>query len=319
MRRLVSALLGLALLVALAWGAGALALRQGADSAVKMLRDQGRGDAGALTVAGFPSAFSVTLAAPKLHQGLIAWQGDWLRFSLPSYAPWRWRLDIGAAQSLRLGFLNYLISGDDMRADLAFRPDTTLALENFDFSTGQVSSAVDGGGKVFGAESLALSLTAAGGFDYRLEARLAGFSLPTQLQPAYALAEQAEVLEARVLLGLSAPIDRNAQDVPPNLQTLTVEGATLRWGAAELHAEGALHADATGLAEGQIALRSPDWRAVVDLALALRLVQPRFASTLARDLEPLADAQGGMAVNLAFRSGQIWLGPVLLGPSPYLQ
>ncbi len=319
MRRLVSALLGLVLLAALAWGAGAFALHQGARNAVQMLRDQGRGYAGAVTVAGFPGAFSLTFAEPKLHQGLIAWQGDWLRLSLPSYAPWRLRLDIGAAQSLRVGFLNYLLSGNDMRANLALRPNTLLALENFDLAAGPLTAAIDGGGEAFSTESLALSLTAAGGTDYRLEARLAGFSLPALVQPVYALAEHAEVLEAKILLGLSAPIDRNAQVSAPKLLSLTVEGATLHWGAAMLTVEGALHADADGLAEGQLTLNSPIWREVVALALALRLVQPPYAAALSRDLEPLADAQGGMTIELAFRAGQIWLGPVLLGSAPYLQ
>lgn len=319
MRRLIKALLALAVVAALAWGAGALVLRQGADAGLAALRAQGRGDAGAVTLAGFPAAFALTLAAPRLHQGLIAWQADWLRLSLPAYAPWRLRLDLSDTQSLRLGLMQYLLTGPGMHAEVQLRPTVSLALDRAALSVGPITARLAGGGEVLSAEGLDLALSAAGGADYTLEAQLAGLALPGLLQAPYGLPERAEGFAARAILSFTAPLDRHAQANPPRLTTLTLEAANLHWGAAQAQAEGTLTAGATGLAEGEIALSTPDWRALITLALALRLVQPPYAAALSRNLEPLADASGGMQVALIFRDGQAWLGPVLLGPAPYLQ
>jgi len=319
MRRLISALLVLAVLAALVWGAGALALRQGAQAGLAALRTQGRGDAAAVTLAGFPTEFSLTLATPRLHQGLIAWQADWVRLSLPAWAPWRLRLDLSEAQSLRLGLMQYLLNGAATRLEVVLRPNSTLALDRAALSAGSLDGRLAGGGAVLAAESLDLALTATAGTDYLLEARLVGLSLPGLLQAPYGLPERAEDIELRAALSLGAPLDRHAQANPPRLTALALDSASLHWGEARLHAEGRLDAGATGLAEGDITLTSPDWRAVLALALALRLMQPPYAAALARDLEPLADATGGIRVALSFRGGQVWLGPLLLGPAPYLQ
>lgn len=321
MRRVLGALVVVAVLACLGWAAGAYALRHGASAAVQMLRDQGRGGAGAVTVAGFPSQFSVTLKNPQLHQGLVAWQGDWLRLSLPSYAPWRLQLDLSAAQSLRIGFLNYLLRGDDMRAALVLRPAPTLAVQSAALDAGPLVAMIDGGGPAFSAEGLRLALAATGdgGASYALSVGLNGFSLPALLLAPYGLAERAEALEVTARVQLSAPLDRHTTANPPRLQVLELESAQLLWGAAGLLAEGTLHPDALGQAEGQITLTSPNWREVVALALALRLVQPPYAAALSEQLAPLADATGALSVDLAFREGQAWLGPVLLGSAPYLQ
>ncbi|WP_305183956.1 DUF2125 domain-containing protein [Phaeovulum sp.] len=319
-RRLISALVALAVLAALGWGAGAFALRQGADAALRSLRDQGRGNAGAVTLAGFPGAFSLQLDTPRLHQGLLAWQADWLRLSFPSYAPWRLRLDLSQAQTLRIGLRQYLLVSENMHAALMLRPGATLALESAAVVSGPLHASLDGGGPAMAADQLALTLAAAGGGgDYRLDASLAGFSLPVLLQAPYGLAERGELLSARLVLGLSAPLDRHAQATAPRLLSVGVEAASLRWGEAQLAAEGAVRADANGRAEGQITLSTPDWHAVVALALALRLVQPPYGAALSAELAPLASADGTLTIELGFRGGMAWLGPVLLGAAPYLQ
>ena len=319
MRRLISALLVLAVLAALVWGAGALALRQGANVGLAALRAQGRGDAGAVTLAGFPAALALTLDTPRLHQGLIAWQADWVRLSLPTWAPWQLRLDLSGSQSLRLGLMQYLLNGAATRLDVVLRPNSTLALDRAALTASNLDGRLAGGGAVLAAESLDLALTATASTDYMLEARLVGLSLPGLLQAPYGLPERAESIEMRAALSLSAPLDRHAQATPPRLTALTLDAGGLHWGEARLQAEGRLEAGASGLAEGDITLTSPDWRAVLALALALRLMQPHYAAALARDLEPLADATGGMRVALSFRDGLMWLGPVPLGPAPYLQ
>ena len=321
MRRLLGALVVVAVLAGLGWGAGAFALRQGAGAAVQMLADQGRGGAGAVTVAGFPARFSVTLQNPRLHQGLIAWQGDWVRLSAPAYAPWQLRLDLSAAQSLRLGFINYLLRGDDMQAALALRPDPALALQTASLVAGAMAAVVDGGGAAFSTESLELKLAATGegAAGYAVSTALTGFTLPALLLAPYGLEPRAELLEVEARAQLSAPLDRHASANPPRLLALELASARLLWGAADLRAEGALRADANGRAEGQITLTSPNWREVLALALALRMAQPPYAAAVAEQLAPLASADGALSVALAFREGQAWLGPVLLGPAPYLQ
>jgi hypothetical protein len=180
-------------------------------------------------------------------------------------------------------------------------------------------ASLDGGGPAMAADQLVLTLAAAGGGDYRLDASLAGFSLPALLQAPYGLAERGELLSAQLVLGLSAPLDRHAQATAPKLLSVGVEAASLRWGEAQLAAEGAVRADANGRAEGQITLSTPDWRAVMALALALHLVQPPYGAALSAELAPLASADGTLTIELGFRGGMAWLGPVLLGAAPYLQ
>ncbi|MBW6506333.1 MAG: DUF2125 domain-containing protein [Rhodobacteraceae bacterium] len=321
MRRLLGALVAVAVLAGLGWGAGAIALRQGAGAAVQLLADQGRGGAGAVTVAGFPAEFAVTLNRPRLHQGLVAWQGDWVRLSAPAYAPWRLRLDLGAAQSLRLGFINYLLRGDDMRAALALRPGPALGLQTASLAAGAMAAVIDGGGDAFSAEGMnfTLAATGEGAAEYAVSTLLTGFTLPTLLQAPYGLEPRAELLEVAARVQLAAPLDRHTSANPPRLLALQLASARLLWGAADLRAEGELRADALGRAEGQMTLTSPNWREVVALALALRLVQPPYAALITDQIAPLASADGALSLVLAFREGQAWLGPVLLGSAPYLQ
>jgi hypothetical protein len=118
---------------------------------------------------------------------------------------------------------------------------------------------------------------------------------------------------------LTAPIDRLAAQTRPALATLDLADVRLIWGALKLTAKGALKADGSGFAQGEIALRIEGFRRIPPLLVALNLVKPELAPTLARALEVLAEGAADanvLEITLKCADGRMSLGPVPLGSAP---
>ena len=86
-------------------------------------------------------------------------------------------------------------------------------------------------------------------------------------------------------------------------------------------AEGAFDVTATGQPEGQIMLRTHDWQQMLQLAARAGIVPPErliMFSAIAGQMAAQTD-DGAIELPLTFRNGMMSLGPLPLGPAPYLQ
>jgi hypothetical protein len=131
-----------------------------------------------------------------------------------------------------------------------------------------------------------------------------------------------ETLRIVAVVALDAPLDRTAAMRLPLLDRLTLRETSFRWGTAALAAEGEIAPDAEGRAEGTITIRVTDWRRMIDAAMALGLLRPEIAPTVAEMARLMSEAAGtGENLDLPLRmtGGRMSLGPLPLGPAPQLR
>lgn len=319
MRRVIWAAILAALLFGLYWGAAALTLRLSAEALLGTLRRDGSADAASIEVAGFPQRFSLLLTAPHWQHGFWAWRGEDLRLSAPSQAPLQMRLDLPAEQVLRYGWLEFSLHSRDMQAALSLVPGRALALAGAAVAADTLRvRATDGA--TLTAESLRLDLTSTDTpAQYRLQADLLGLELPAAMATELGIPHRADALSALLGLQFSEPLDRHAGSTPPHLTELQVDQMSLDWGSADLHADGTLAITVLGQPEGRLMLQTGNWRAVFALAVALGMVQRGVAPTFEALLAKMETTGGALTIPLEFHLGWAFLGPVPLGPAPYLQ
>jgi hypothetical protein len=319
MRRAIWATIVAALLFGLYWGAAALALRTGAEALLAAMRRDGSADVASLDVAGFPQRFSLHLTAPQVQQGLWGWSGKDLRLSAPAYAPLRMHLDLPDEQQFRYGWMEFSLQSRNMQAALSLVPGVSLAVASAEIAADALRlRAADGASVEADVLRLRLASTETPAI-YQLQAELLGLHLPEEIAAAQGFPARADAFNAELALQLSAPLDRFAGSARPQLAGLQVESASLRWGDAELRATGSLTITTSGQPEGRLMLQTGDWRAVFALAVALGMVQRDVAPTFEALLAKMQGEGGALTIPLEFRLGWVFLGPVPLGPAPYLQ
>jgi hypothetical protein len=120
---------------------------------------------------------------------------------------------------------------------------------------------------------------------------------------------------------LTAPLDRHVRTSAPQVEKLTLREGLLRWGDLVISAAGDVVPNADGQAEGRIDIRVEQWRHLVPVLVAAGLITADAAPTVTRALELLVQ-QGNdpsvLTLPLAFQQGRMSLGPLPLGPAPFL-
>lgn len=328
MRRLIGLVVVLALLYGGYWAVGAQAVRRGAAAALEQARAEGWGSAEAVTLAGFPSRFDLTLHAPEVRdpQGSLAWRADLAQVFALSYRPQELIVFTPTTQQLRLGGQWFDLTNSDLRASAAVGLAASLPLSRGTL-VGKDLALAHGTTPVLAASELRAAIRQAqtdpapNAYDLGLD--LLRLDLPrhwlAQIAPQTDLPARIERLHVDATATLSAPLDRTAPAAPPQIEALSLHAAELDWGGRQLRADGTLSIGPAGQPEGTITFRSKDWQSWLALAEDLGLIAAKQMPMLTGLGSYMAQAQGGeLAVPLAFQNGRMSLGPVPLGPAPVL-
>lgn len=327
MRLMLWIIAGLTALYCGYWALAARTLRTEAEATLAAMRAEGRADAAAIEVGGFPARFDVTLTAPQAASpdGRIRWSADALRLYALSYRPQHVIAIFPPEQRVAIGGETVTVTSAELSASAVFGLAPELPLDRAQ-AVGTEFSLVSGAGWAVAADVLRAAIRngeAAAAHDIGIE--LAGITLsgvPARIVTA------GEVLPARgerfyldATVTLDRPLDRVAAVEGVQLRAVDIRSLALDWGPAGMSGRGAVALDDVGVPEGRIELSFRNWRAVLRLATALGLVRAETAPTVERALEGLATLGGNAEVlmlPLVFAGGRASLGPVPLGPAPRL-
>lgn len=272
-----------------------------------------------VAVRGFPNRFDLTVTAPRLFDPKtgLGWQAPFAQVFAMGWKPWHLIAALPNEQVIVLPDQRVDLSTTRMRGSLLLVPGPDMALREAVAEADGLRAASDMGW-VLAAERAVLSsrADAARAGWHRLGLSVTGLAPDPEFARAIGLPAQLSTLFVDAQVGLSAPIDRQFATQQPRMTGIEVTKATLAWGGLGLKATGALAPDAAGYAAGSLKLTVENWRLLLPVLVETGII----AADAARQIE------GGMAlmangntldVTLTLRAGQVFFGPLPLGPAPY--
>ena len=276
-------------------------------------------------VQGFPNRFDLTVTAPNLSDPArgLGWTAPFVQIFAMTWKPWHLIAALPNTQTVTVADQTVTITSAHMLASLLLHPGTALALNETRLEAAEVGFASSLGWSLTATQINASTLQDATRADtHRLGLAVKAVMLGADLAETAATADlpaQIDLIHLDASARLTAPIDRLAAQTRPALAALDLADVRLIWGALKLTAKGALVADGSGFAQGEIALRIEGFRRIPPLLVALNLVKPELAPTLARALEVLAEGAADanvLEITLKCADGRMSLGPVPLGSAP---
>lgn len=284
---------------------------------------------GSFTIAGFPNRFDssftdLTLASPVSG---IGWQTPFLQILALSYQPNHIIAAFADRQKVTLPLEDVAIASHDMQASVVFEPDTRLALSRLTLRAEDLALTGSSGWQA-GAGKLSLSTrqSPAGDFAHDLVFEATDL-VPTDamrrsLDPKGRLPERLQSGLLDLTMDFNAPWDRIAvESGAPLVNSITVNRLDLRWGTLGLAAAGGFEIAANGRISGRLDLEIRNWRYVLDLFVAAGIVSPANAEKIRTGLEILTNGAENpdiLKAPLVLDGERMSLGPVPLGPAPYL-
>lgn len=319
------------------WFAGASAIRSGAE---QWFADQAASgmtaEKTALTVAGFPNRFDLTVEGVKLAdpQTGMGWQAPFAQVFAMTWKPWHIIAALPPEQVLTLPDQTLTITSADLKASLRAKPSTDLPLAETRLAGSSMALASTLGWTLglgeftFGlrAEPELGPATYEFGFDLApltpdpaFVATVKAVTIPDL--PTSDLPDQVEALAGSVFLTLSAPLDRYAGEARPHLTKVDIKGLNFTWGQLAGSATGLIGADGNGYAAGEVTVEVTNWDRLPALLVAAGVVKPELAPTITRGMQALAAQSPDLSVlslKLTLADGRMSFGPFPLGPAPLM-
>ena len=314
-------LLALAVLATLGWGGfwvvGARALDQAVAAS---LQDNPTFSARDHRVRGFPNRFDLTLTEPRLTLPEVTWHAPFVQLFALSYRPNHLIAVFPHDQGFALGGVPGALSTTDMRASLVMRPETALPLERTALVAEQ--PALDFAGHVQRADVLRFASRALAPERHELalevEVLFLDPALWALLDPSGQFPRRIDALRLSGEVGLSAPLDRSvAQGAIPALNDLVLTGLSASWEGVDIAITGALRADPSGRATGDVVAAITGWPALLAQLRATGIeVPPMLAAGLGAMADPARPER--VEVPLRLRAGVVQLGAFALLELPPL-
>lgn len=276
-------------------------------------------------IAGFPNRFDLTIDAPHLADPArgLDWSAPFIQIFSLSYKPWHVILAFPPEQVLTTpGDRLTITAGAKLQASVVVTPGPDLALDRTTLvGSGLALASARGGRLAAGEVRFATRADPTRTNTHEIGLEVTGLAPDPGLTAALPdLPPAIERIRLDAFAGFSAPIDRHARQTQPQLTAFTLREAVLTWGDLSVFVKGDLVFD-RGVPDGRLDVRIEGWRHLVGLMTATGMVKPEVGPTVERMLETLAAQSGdGTALNLplVFAAGQMRLGPLPLGPAPWL-
>ncbi len=331
MRRLV----WLVAIFAVIWGAWWMAASAGLQKALDIWAEDRRAagwtvEFGEATQQGFPfslhrkvrnitvaePAKGLAIALPQLDLSAAAYWPGFIEVTLPD-APFTVITPAGKA----------VVQADDGHAAVRLHPGASLQLQRLSLVSGawQIDADQSQG---LSADSLMIDVTQDknSAETYRIGIKAANLtpgpairadlSLPSDWPGSFA------VLSGNMDVTFDRPWDRRALNgQQPQPRTIDIEQIQAEWGAIQVRTNGRLAIDPAGIPSGTISITVPNWRGLVDLAVAggaLPLARRQQTEFMLGMLANMGGNPDDMHLELAFENGEMSLGPIALGPAPRL-
>jgi hypothetical protein len=319
------------------WYAGSSAIRSGAE---RWFADQAQAglvaENTALTVAGFPNRFDLTVEGLRLAdpKSGIGWQAPFAQVFAMTWKPWHIIAALPSDQVVTLPDQAVTLSSAGLMASLRAAPSTDLPLAEARVAGTSLALASDKGWTLgLGAFTLGLRAEPTLGpatYEIGLDlaplipdpafiAALKAVTIPDV--PASDLPDQVDRLMGSIFVTLSAPLDRHAGDARPFATSVEIRDLSFVWGQLTAAANGRVEADGNGFAAGEVTVDITNWNRLPALLVASGLVKPEVGPTVARGMQALAAQTPDPAVlslTLKLADGRMSFGPFPLGPAPLM-
>jgi hypothetical protein len=312
------------------WFVGARAIEQGLTTSIADARQDGwQIDYSALAVTGFPGQFDLRTVEVDMvaADGKWAWRVPSAQVSAPSIQPTHLNVSFPQTQTLRLGDQTLRIESADMQIGAGTKLNTALTFEAAMIEISAATVQSDFGWQV-GLDRAHATAT----FEpdtvasYVLDVDAANLTLPAQLvaqiAPDAALSNTITSIVLDSTVTLDRPLDRFALDgstSPPVIDKISLTALDLMWGDIDLNAEGSLDIDPQGIPDGRITFRTAQWQALIDVLVAVRVIDTSIVPTLSNMAAAMASDDGVLELPVTFRDGFMSMGLLPLGPAPRLR
>jgi hypothetical protein len=326
-------LIGLAAVLAVFWSAWWQFGSHWAEAGLRLWlaerRAEGwRAEAGAVTLAGYPLRFEMTvegLALADPRSGL-SWSAPAFRLDAFSWNPTALTAIWPDRQVIDTPDERIEITAAGMEASLALIPGAALTLSHGEAALAGLALSSSAGWQArFAGARLSASRSEAKENHYDLAFEASRVEPPAPalaiIDPKGRLPPTIDLLALDATLGFDAPWDRFAiERRRPQPTALDLRRLKASWGQLDLEASGALEVDAEGIPSGELQVRLENWREMVEIGVAAGLIPEDVAGNLESGFELLATDQDPETVELplGFHLGFVTLGPVPLGPAPRL-
>ena len=331
--RIVTILIGAAILGALAWTGWWYALARGQEAALAAWFDD-RARAGwqaehdGIGLTGFPLRLEreitgIRLADPRTGW---AWTAPWLRVESATLSPSRFDVSWPGAQSLAVPGERTDIASSAMAATLELRPELAMGLIHASAEVAGLDVRSRSGwtaraGRI--EADIAERVNDDGyAIAFRAEAVLLPEPLMARIDPTGLAGRELERITFDGAAVFDAPLDRHLiEDGRLALKAATIRRAGFQWGRMRLEAKGAIEIDDRGYPTGKIKLTARHWREIIAMARRSGAIGADMAGALTTALELVALLGGDrdqLDATLKFSDGEVWIGPISIGRAPRL-
>lgn len=330
MRRLLSVVILAAILWSGWWFVGSRGVKSGLELWLDARRAEGWvAEASEIAMRGFPNRFDLTVENPTLADpdtGL-SWQAPFLQVFALSYKPHHMIVTWPNEQLLTTPYEKLRVTSDKMQGSAVFDPGPDLATDRATIIADAFRVASSQGWWVDLPQARLAARRHEGAettYDVALDASEARLSEDIRaIFGQVSLPEAVEALKFDATMSFDAPWDRFAiERARPQVTSLDLKLAEMKWGGIHLQAAGQLQVDANGLPTGEIGVRATNWRELLQIAVSTGALPADLAPAVETGLSLLASISGNadtIDAPLVFRNGRMSLGPVPLGPAPVLR
>jgi len=277
----------------------------------------------AVSVAGFPNRFDVTVTAPYVMDAASGWgwKAPFVQLFSMTWKPWHWIVVAAPTQEITTPSGRIITVTSDIRASLQLYPGLNLSLNEVVVDVSKLTFTADDWSMAAGGVELAAAADPSWKNGVRIGVRASDLTV----DPAIA----AQMPDLGAVIGdvyldatvqLSMPVDRH---LTPDAQVTAVHVAAARmsWGDLAISGKGTLNRAGDGRAEGEIALSITGWRRLPDALVALGALPVRMGPWAMRALNLLAAGGANpdmLEVPLVMKNGRMRLGALPLGAAPML-
>lgn len=319
------ALLSIVLIAGLAWGGwwvvGSIAQKKALESWLVERRAVGwTAEVDDLSVTGFPNRFDSIITGLNIDNGSHGWIVPILHIYALSYQPNHIIAAIPRTQTVLLAGGSINVSSALFQASAIFKPETSLALNRLQLEITNATLNGDDWIARLGSANLAVQDADSADPAYKLYAIAKDIAAPQAWQDMASLSANIPETHLDATLIFDHPLDRFAiEDGYPHLTNLDIHDMYFEWGDIELRASGDLHILSNGTLEGDLKIEAHDWRSLIQIAKAADLIPQDQATNWENGLSIVASLTGApnaINVDLQFKNGLVFAGPIPLGTAP---
>ena len=328
MKRLTYFVAIIALIYSGYWAAGAFALKNGMQSQLTQMTDEGWTVAyDTLNTRGFPSRFDTTVTDLNVTtpDQSTSYAASMLQVLALSYRPNNAIIAFPPEQSLTLDGLPILIESAGLRASVSANANTSLSLDQVSAEAQSLSFAL-GQGQLSALSDLLVAARESSAAPYTYDAYFTATDVvwPSlilgQLPIDGGLPQTISNVTFDAGITLDRALDRhtlpNWQSDPGQLRGMNLRAFSMNWGPFEISGNGSFTVDETGTPDGTITLTLNDWQGLLDVVQSTGMLPAQYQFMAQSMGQTLSQGEKTMVLPITVQNGNLSVGPLPLGPSP---